>query len=89
MEKHIDINLWTARGCVACPPAKKLAKTIEEKFPNVTLTIRDVQDDQEGAEAMNLSAVPTWVITNDTEGHKIAGVASFQTISKSIRELAA
>jgi glutaredoxin len=87
--KPITIDLYTARTCVACPPAKKLAKKLQQMFPNVTLNIKDIEEYEDEVQELNLSAVPTWIITNETEGHKIAGVSSIQTLQKSIRELAA
>jgi predicted DsbA family dithiol-disulfide isomerase len=84
----IRIDLWTSQQCGWCPLAKTVAKRLLKKFPNLTLAIRTVEDEEAEAKQAGLSTVPTWILTNGRKTRRIAGVGSLEQLSKAISSIA-
>jgi predicted DsbA family dithiol-disulfide isomerase len=84
----IRIDLWTSQHCGWCPFAKSLAKKLVKRFPDVTVTVRTVEDEEEEGKQASLSAVPTWILTDGRDIRRIAGVSSLEQLSEAISSLA-
>lgn len=83
----IHITLWTSRSCGYCPPAKEIARLVVKDRPNLDLTIRTVDDEMEAAEEANLTVVPTWIMTDGQNTHRINGAVSRQQLVEALVSL--